>query len=198
MKINRKSIAAGLTVGLLAGGAGGAIAATTAGSRISTTPSTTTSSATPGWDGHGYGWGNGATGWRGPATRGGWDASGGDTDIAGARCGSLARSGRRASEAYLGLSASQLDSRLRSGNTLAEIAASHGKSVAGLERAIEAAVTDSVNTDSTLSSSQKSSIIANLTSVVDSVVTGTWDGPVGPRPGWSGGPMAGTGWSAAR
>jgi hypothetical protein len=193
MKINRKSIAAGLTVGLLAGGAGGAIAATTAGSRVTTTPSTTTSSPTRGWDGYGYGWGDGANGWRGPATQGGWGAPGSDTNIAGLRCGSLARSGRQASEAYLGLSASQLDSRLQSGKTLAEIAASQGASVAGLERAIEAAVTDSVNADSTLSSRQKSSIIASLKSVVDSIVTGTWDGPVGPRPGWSGGPT-GAGW----
>jgi hypothetical protein len=194
MKINRKTIAAGLTVGVLAGGAGGAIAATTSGSWTATPPSMTRSSATRGWDADGYGWGVGANGWRGPGMRGGWGASGSDTNIADTRCGSLARSGRRASQAYLGMSASQLDSRLQSGKTLAEIASSQGKSVAGLKRAIETAVTDSVNADSALSSSQKSSIIANLKSIVDSVVTGTWDGPVDPRPGWSDGPITGAGW----
>jgi hypothetical protein len=194
MNINRKSIAAGLTVGVLAGGAGGAIAASTSGSRIATTPSTTTSTATRGWTAHGYGWGVGANGLRGPGTRGDSGASGSDTNIAGTRCESLARSSRRASQAYLGMSASQVDSRWQSGKTLAEIASSQGKSVAGLERAIDTAVTDSVNADSALSSSQKSSIIANLKSIVDSVITGTWDGPVGPRPGWPGGPMTGAGW----
>jgi hypothetical protein len=59
--------------------------------------------------------------------------------------------------------------------------------VAGLKSAIETAVTDSVNADSALSASQKSAIIANLTNVVDSVVTGTWHG--GPA-----GPMTSVGW----
>ena len=105
--------------------------------------------------------------------------------------GSLARSGRRAAETYLGLGASQLDSRLQSGKTLAEIASGQGQSVGGLEHAIEAAVADSVNTDSTLSASQKSSIIANLSSFVDSAVTGTWHSAVGLR---YAGPTTGGGW----
>ncbi len=167
MKINH-TIAAGLTVGVLAGGAGGAIAATTPGSRIAGTSSTTTSRATDGWDGHGYGWGR-------------------DTSNGGMRWASLARAGRRAALTYLGLSASQLGPRVQSGTTLAEIASSQGKSAAGLERAIEPAVTDSVHADSGLNAGQKSSIIANLPNVVDSVVTGTWHGgPVGP--------MMGAGW----
>lgn len=186
MKINRTSIAVGLTVGVLAGGAGGAIAATTSGSRTASTSSTTTSRATGGWDGYGYGWGGGA-GWRDPAAGSGSGAWGNDTNTGGMRWTSLVRSGRRAALTYLGLSASELHSRLQSGKTLAEIASSEGKSVAGLERTIEAAVADSVNTDGALSASQRSSIIANLTNVVDSVVTGTWHG--GPA-----GPMTSGGW----
>jgi hypothetical protein len=81
MKIDRRSIAAGLTVGVLAGGAGGAIAATTSGSRIASASSTTTSRATGGWDGYGYGRGGGGTGWRDPATGVGWSRWGSDTNI---------------------------------------------------------------------------------------------------------------------
>ena len=184
MKINRRSIATGLTGGVLTGGAGGAIAATTTGSQIAHTSATTT--ATGGWGGYGSGWGGDGAGWRGPATGVGPVAWGGDTD-GGMPWTTWAWSGRRAAQTYLGLSASQLRSRLRSGKTLAEIASSQGKSVAGLERAIETAVTDSVNADSALSASQKSAIIANLTNVVDSVVTGTWHG--GPA-----GPMTSGGW----
>jgi len=191
MRMNRRSIAAGLTVGLLAGGAGGAIAATTSGSGIAPTSLTTMSRPAGGWDGYGYGWGGGASGWQAPATGVGWGPWGGGTNIGGTVCRSLARSGRRAAEAYLGLRASQLDSRVQSGQTLAEIALSQGESVAGLEHAIETAVTDSVNADRRLSANQKSSIIANLSSFVDWVVTGTWDGAVGGGPG---GPPTGGGW----
>lgn len=172
MKINRRSIAAGLTVGVLAGGAGGAVGATTPGSSTASASWTTTSRVTGGWDGYGYGWGGGTAG-RDPATGDGWGAWGNDTNVDGMRWTSLARSARHAALSYLGLSVSALRSRLQSGKTLAEIASSHGKSVAGLERTIETAVTDSVNADSALSASQKSSIIAKLTNVVDSVVTGT-------------------------
>jgi hypothetical protein len=78
MKIDRMSIAAGLTAGVVAGGAGGAIAATTSGSRIASTSPTTTSRAPGGWDRHGYGWVGGGTAWRAPATRVGWGARRGE------------------------------------------------------------------------------------------------------------------------
>jgi hypothetical protein len=194
MKINRRSIAAGLMVGVLAAGAGGAIAATTSGSRITSPSGTATSRATGGWEQYGYGWGARDNGWPDPATRAGWRAWSSDTNIGGAPCRSVARSGRRAAQAYLGLSASQLDSRLQSGKTLAEIASSQGKSVAGLERQIETAATDSVNADSGLSANQKSSIIANLKSVVDSLVTGTRDGSVERWHARPAGPTTGGGW----
>jgi hypothetical protein len=205
VRINRKSIAAGLTVGLLAGGAGGAIAATTSGPGTASPHVMMMSGAARGWDGPGSGWG-GTTGWGGtdgwggtnggwePATGGGRGSWGGHTNISGRGCGSLARAGRRAAQAYLGISASDLDSRLQSGKTLAAIASSQSKSVAGLENAIEAATTASVNADSALSASQKASIITNLRSFVDAVVTGTWDGAAGPWHGGPGGTVAGGSW----
>lgn len=203
MKINRRSIAAGLTIGVLAGGAGGAIAATTSGSKVARTPWTT-----GGWDGYGSGWSGGGSGWGGsgagwrgkgagwgdPTTGNGGSAWRSDTTIGRERWMSFARSGRQAAQTYLGLSASQLRSRLQSGATLAEIASGQGKSVAGLQSAIESAVTDSVNADSALTASQKSAIIANLSGVVNSVATGTWDGAAGPSYGAPYGPMTGGGW----
>jgi hypothetical protein len=192
MKINRTSIAAGLTVGALAGGAGGAIAATPSASRTASTSSTTTSSPTGGWERDGYGWGG--AGWRGPQTGVRWGGSGSDTNISGMGWLSLVRSGRQAAQTYLGLSGAQLRSRLQSGKTLAEIASGQGKSVAGLENAIESAVTDGVNADRGLTASQKSSIMASLTSVVESVVSGTWDAAAGPWHGGPAGPMTSGGW----
>jgi hypothetical protein len=191
MRINRRSIVAGLTVGVLAGGAGGAIAATTSGARTALSSSTRTATA-GGWDGYGAGWGGasgwgGATRWGDPAAGRGWGGWGNDSNLGALRWTSLARSGRQAALRYLGLSASQLRSRLQSGKTLAEIASSQGKSAAGLERAIETALANSVSADSALSASQKASIIASLKNAVDSAPTGTWEG----RPA---DPMAGGAW----
>ena len=153
MKINRRSIAAGLTVGVLAGSAGGAIAATTSGAPMASTSSTWTSMATGGSDGYGYAW---RGGWQDRATGVGW--SGVDGDSGAIRWRGFAQSGRQAAQTYLGLSASQLDSRLRSGETLAEIASNQGQSAAGLESAIETAVINSVNTDSALSQLAESEV----------------------------------------
>jgi hypothetical protein len=78
MSINRRSIAAGLTVGVLAGGAAGAIAATTSGARTAS-PSSTATSRTPGGLGrYGYSWGGGGTAWRDSATTVGWGARHGE------------------------------------------------------------------------------------------------------------------------
>jgi hypothetical protein len=189
MKVNRRSIAAGLVVGVLAGGAGGALAATTAPSSRAGTASTTNRSLTGGWGRYGGGFGT-ATAWPYPGTGSGWGSRPGWG--AGANTGALdwlsaARSGRRAALTYLGLSASQLRSRLRSRQPLAQIAAGQGKSVTGLKRAVETSIAGTVDADSALSAAQRSSIIARLDNVVDSIVTGTWYGaPAGP-------PMSG-GW----
>src|SRR5579863_3511277 len=103
MQINRRSIAAGLTIGVMAGGAGGAIAATTSGAGIASSPLPTTAGATGGWEGYGFGWG-GDTAWRDPAARNGW---GHGSNIGALRWTSFVRSGRQAALSYLGLSASQ-------------------------------------------------------------------------------------------
>jgi len=78
MSINRRRIAAGLTVGVLAGGAAGAIAATTSGAKTAST-SSTMPSRTPGGSGrYGYSWDGGGTAWRDPAATVGWGASHGE------------------------------------------------------------------------------------------------------------------------
>ena len=74
MNISRKSIAAGLTVGALAGGAAGAVAATTSGSRASRT----TSMAPDSSDRYGHGSGGGGTAWQAPATGLDWGARHGE------------------------------------------------------------------------------------------------------------------------
>jgi hypothetical protein len=66
MKINRRSVAAGLAAGVLAGGAVDAIAATTSRSRTARTLSTTTSKTPSGWDRHRPGWSGDRTPWRNP------------------------------------------------------------------------------------------------------------------------------------
>jgi hypothetical protein len=94
MKINRTSIATGLAIGVLAGGAGGALAATTSsGEGSATTSSTTTTTATSGWTGYGDGWSRGAlwrdrpgdgwSQWRHPAPGVGWAGRGTGTTMMG-------------------------------------------------------------------------------------------------------------------
>lgn len=176
MQINRKSIVVGLTVGALAGGAGGAIAATTgSGSGVT---SKTSSWAAGGWSGPGP-WGANNSGWRGPS---GWNGSSGSPGYGGAWAGyagaraAVARVGREAAQSYLGLSASDLQSRLDSGRTLAQIASDRGRSVPGLESTIETAARRGIASDSALSADAKSTLLAHVRTVVDAVVAGT--GPV--------------------
>jgi nitrous oxide reductase len=79
MKINRRSIAAGLAAGVLAGGAVDAIAATTLRSRTAGTSSTTPSKTPGGWDRYGHGWSSGGTAWRDTASGVGWARSHGES-----------------------------------------------------------------------------------------------------------------------
>jgi hypothetical protein len=72
MKIDRRSIAAGLTVGVLAGGAAGAIAATTPGAETRTTSSNTTWRTPASPNPYRHGWDGAGTAWRAPATGAGW------------------------------------------------------------------------------------------------------------------------------
>jgi hypothetical protein len=75
MKINRRSIAAGLAAGVLAGGTVDAIAATTSGARTSSRSSTTTSKTPGGWDRYRPGWRGDGTTWRTPASGADWGKS---------------------------------------------------------------------------------------------------------------------------
>lgn len=94
---------------------------------------------------------------------------------------------------YLGITEAQLQTQLRSGKSLADVAtATSGKTVAGLEDAIVAAATKAVNANTNLTADQKAQIIANLKTMVDAMVTRTpGAGPLGDH--MNGGRMMGGG-----
>lgn len=142
MRLNRKSIAVGLTLGVLAGGAGGALAASGASTPTTPTPP--------------YGIGPGHMG----------------AGHMGAMRGVMLGQGApiAAAASYLGLSETQLHTQLQSGKTLAQIAKAQGKSVSGLESAMTAAMTKNINANTTLSSSQKASILAQMKDRLDNMV----------------------------
>jgi hypothetical protein len=171
MTINRRSIVLGLTVGLLAGGTGGALAATTTGSAKSGRSATaTTRTGNHAWGGYGYG-----PGWSGYRAWGGVGESGGVN---------FGRATTNAAAAYLDLTTTEVKSRLRSGKTLADLAITQHKSVSGLENAIIAAITNSVQSDSALTAGQKATLTADAKARIDSIVENTC-------------PVAGGGWFGA-
>jgi hypothetical protein len=100
---------------------------------------------------------------------------------------------------YLGLSQADLLSQLRSGKTLAAIAAARGKSVAGLKDAILTAGTKEIDASTWLTAAQKATLVSDLKGQLDNIVNGTfpagppWPGPGGPRAGWDGGGWPGDG-----
>jgi len=166
MRINRRSITLGLTVGLLAGGAGGALAAT------STRTSTTGTPATKTWGGNGVWAGNG--GWDRYGSGAGWSGYGGASGYGDVGATTFRGTTVRAAARYLGLTTSGLKSRRRPDTTLAELAISEHKSVAGLESAIVAAISRNVNSNTALSAGQKAAIIANAKERAGSIVDNTW------------------------
>jgi len=200
MTINRRSVALGLTVGLLAGGTGAAVAATTSGTSASSrSTSATTGTGTDAWGGYGPGrTGNGAPGgygpgWNGSGARGGYGADWNGNGAWGAYGEidgiDLGRTATGAAAGYLGLSTAELKSRLRSGKTLAELASSQHKSASGLENAIVAAISSSVQSDHALSAGEKATITAGAKAWIDAIVEHNW--PVG-NGSWDGaqqGPM---------
>jgi hypothetical protein len=134
MRPNRKSIAVGLTLGALAGGAGAAFAAS--GTNTSSAPTPQYGSG-PGYNGAGF------------MGMGAMRGAGQGAPIA-------------AAASYLGLNQTQLQTQLRSGQTLAEIANARGKSVSGLESAMIEATRTNLDANTALSSSQKASILAQI------------------------------------
>jgi DNA-binding phage protein len=117
------------------------------------------------------------------------------------RVGGPFRGGVRAAAKYLGLTRAQLRDRLASGKSLAQVAEERGKSVDGLEKAIEDAVRASLDkavSKKRLTGSQEQRILANLHDRIDDLVRRRPPehmrfrggpgprGPVGPR--WGGPP----------
>jgi len=74
---------------------------------------------------------------------------------------------------YLGLSLTDLRAELRSGTSLADVAAAQGKSVSGLEDAMIAAMTSHLDANTTLTAEEKAAALAAMKSHLDAVVTAT-------------------------
>lgn len=159
MKLNRKRIltglaAAGIAAGVLAGG-GAALAATGA------TPAPAATSASPPC-GMGYGYGQ----------FGGMHAQAGQQTVLSAAAG------------YLGLTQAELRTQLQAGKSFADVAKAEGKSVSGLKDAILAAVTSRVNASTRLTAEQKATILAQVKSNLDTIVTATHPAGAGLGPMW--------------
>ena len=154
MKLNRKGVGwaiAGLAVaGVLVGGAGIAVAAT---GSPQPSPSSTSSVDPP------YG------------HMGGMAGTGDVGDRAGMAFGE--NSAMAAAADYLGLSLSDLRADLQGGQSLADIAAAQGKSVAGLEDAMIAAMTTHLDANTTLTAEEKAAALAAMKSHLDVMVTAT-------------------------
>jgi hypothetical protein len=103
----------------------------------------------------------------------------------------------KAAASYLGLSQAQLRAQLQSGKSLADVAKARGKSVSGLEDAILAAMTNWINSSTTLSATQKAAMISQFKSHLGAMVNDTFPSGPGMRPAgspaWDGNsPMGGT------
>ncbi len=79
-----------------------------------------------------------------------------------------------AAASYLGLSQADLQAQLRAGKSLADVAAAQGKPVSGLEDAMIAAVSSSLDANTTLSATQKAAILAQMRTRIDAMVHGTY------------------------
>ena len=95
--------------------------------------------------------------------------------------------GLDAAASYLGLSESQLRSRLESGKTLAQVAKAQGKSVDGLVAALKADLKqhlDRAVADGRLTQAQEDQILANADQRLTQLVNGTFPGPPPGGPGF--------------
>jgi hypothetical protein len=72
---------------------------------------------------------------------------------------------------YLGLTQADLQARLRTGESLADVAKAQGKSVAGLEDAIVAALESRLDANTALTADQKAAILAQAKRHVSAMVT---------------------------
>ena len=95
---------------------------------------------------------------------------------------------------YLGLTVPQLRAELMSGNSLADIASAHGKSVPGLKDAMLAAMTARINADGALTAAQRTAMISQAKSHLDTMINMDMGPMGGSRTGEGMGPhMNGTG-----
>ena len=74
---------------------------------------------------------------------------------------------------YLGLNQTELQDRLMSGESLAAVAKSQGKSVSGLTDAMFAALKTNLGTKTILTSDQKTAVVAQLKIRMDTMVNAT-------------------------
>ena len=159
MRLNRKTVIAGLAglaiAGVLAGGAGIAVAATGTPS----TPSSTSSTAPP--SGHIGGHGD----------MDGMSGAGQVGQMAGMAFGE--NSPMAAAADYLGLSQTDLRAQLQGGQSFADIAATQGTSVSGLEDAMLAAMTSNLDANTTLTAEQQAAHLALVKSHLDAMVNST-------------------------
>lgn len=157
MRLNRKSVTVGLAglaiASVLAGGAGVAVAATGTPSAPSTA-----SSAEPPYSHMG---GNG--------DMDGMSGAGQMGHMAGMAFGE--NSPMAAAVGYLGLSQTDLQAQLQGGQSLADVAAAQGKPVSGLEEAMLAAMTSSLDANTTLTTEQQAAHLALVESHLDAMVT---------------------------
>jgi hypothetical protein len=165
MKINPKGVTwaiAGLALaGALVGGAGMAMAATGTPS-----PSPSSTSSVDPLYGH----------------MGGMSGTADMGDMAGKAFGE--DSVMAAAADYLGLSLTDLRADLRSGTSLADVAAAQGKSAAGLEDAMIAAMSSHLDANTTLTAEERAAALAAMKSHLDVMVTanhspGSGMGPLG-------------------
>jgi len=154
MKLNRKSVTWGLAglalAAALVGSVGVAVAAT---GTTSTSPSTVSSADPP------YG------------HLGGMGDMDGMGDMAGMAFGENVPMDAAAS--YLGLSRTDVQADLQDGKSLADVAAVQGKSEAGLEDAMMAAMTTTLDANTSLTAAEKAADLALLKSHLDVMVTAT-------------------------
>ena len=154
--MNRKGVTwaiAGLALaGALVGGAGIAVAAT--GTPQSSPSPSSTSPVDPPY-GH----------------MGGMAGTGDMGDMAGMGFGE--NSAMAAAADYLGVSLTDLRADLQGGQSLADVAAAQGKSVAGLEDAMIAAMSSHLDANTTLTAEEKAAALAAMKSHLDVMVTAT-------------------------
>jgi hypothetical protein len=101
-----------------------------------------------------------------------------------------------AAASYLGLTAAQIQSDLRSGKTLAQIAVAQGKTADGLVQqllAAQEANLDKLVTAGKLSSDQEQTIEKGLTAMITNLVNGTHPAPSAVAPGGGPAPFVGRG-----